>query len=176
MTAPKLKSKKPCCGLCGKVGKVRKTDCCRNWICDDHDKYVPFSYSRNSCNRNHDRYTLCGSHYNEEHAGHWKDCDECRNPSKPRCTSGTEPTSTISRNWRIRPHSSQPSALSVGRSSIWAQIVSHNVAKNSHAGNAARRRCARYCAEKLDPNYPKPNWLHKPAPPPLWEYEFVMRS
>jgi len=22
----------------------------------------------------------------------------------------------------------------------------------------------------------KPNWVHKPAPPFLWEYEFVMRS
>jgi hypothetical protein len=78
MTTSKPKGKKPCCGLCGKVGKVRETDCCGNWICDDQDKYVPFSYSRNSCNRNHDRYTLCGSHYNEGHSGLWKDCDECR--------------------------------------------------------------------------------------------------
>jgi hypothetical protein len=82
MTTSKPKSKKPCCGLCGKVGKVRKTDCCGNWICDDHDKYVPFTYARNSCNRNHDRYTLCGSHYNEGHVGHWKDCDECRKSFK----------------------------------------------------------------------------------------------
>jgi len=22
----------------------------------------------------------------------------------------------------------------------------------------------------------EPNWLHKPAPPPLWRYEFVMQS
>jgi hypothetical protein len=22
----------------------------------------------------------------------------------------------------------------------------------------------------------KPNWLHKPTPPPLWKYEFVMQS
>jgi hypothetical protein len=72
------KGKKPVCGLCGKTGKVRKTDCCGNWICDDHDKYVPFSYARNSCNRNHDRYTLCGIHHNEGHEGSRKDCQECR--------------------------------------------------------------------------------------------------
>jgi hypothetical protein len=69
---------KPRCGLCGKTGKLRQTECCGNWICDDHDQYVLFSYARNSCNRNHDRYTLCAFHHNEGHAGHWKDCKECR--------------------------------------------------------------------------------------------------
>jgi hypothetical protein len=73
MGRAKLKSKKspkapkPACGLCGKTGKVYKTECCGNWICDDHDKYQLFSYARNSCARNHDRYTVCGAHFNEGH-------------------------------------------------------------------------------------------------------------
>ncbi|GBE06235.1 hypothetical protein BMS3Abin10_01880 [bacterium BMS3Abin10] len=66
------------CGLCGKTGKLTKTDCCNQWICDDEDQYVMFSYDRNSCYRNHRRYTLCGYHFAEEHQGDWKDCPECR--------------------------------------------------------------------------------------------------
>jgi hypothetical protein len=69
---------KPRCGLCGKTAKLTKTECCGNWICDDEDKYILFSYARNSCHRNHRRYTLCAFHYNEEHSGNWKDCEECR--------------------------------------------------------------------------------------------------
>ena len=72
------KVEKPRCGLCGKTGKLIKTDCCGTWICDDEHKYVPFSYARNSCHRNHNRYTLCGFHHNEGHKGDWKDCEKCR--------------------------------------------------------------------------------------------------
>ena len=82
IATPKPKRTKPRCGLCGKAGKARKTDCCGNWICDDHDKYVLFSYARNSCSRNHDRYTLCAYHHGEGHSGHWKDCKECRDSFK----------------------------------------------------------------------------------------------
>jgi hypothetical protein len=72
------KTQKPRCGLCGKTRKLTKTPCCDQWICDDQDKYVLFSYARNSCSRNHDRYTLCGHHYNERHAGDWRTCKKCR--------------------------------------------------------------------------------------------------
>lgn len=68
----------PRCGLCGKTKNLRKTECCGNWICDDEHKYVMFSYARNSCSRNHRRYTLCGYHHAEGHAGDWKDCPKCR--------------------------------------------------------------------------------------------------
>jgi len=37
-----------------------------------------FSFAHNSCSRNHRRYTLCGLHSNEEHAGDWKNCTQCR--------------------------------------------------------------------------------------------------
>jgi len=76
----KTKSSKapPICGLCGKTGKLTKTECCGQWICDDEDQYVLFSYARNSCYRNHDRYTLCSHHYHEGHKGDWKECRKCR--------------------------------------------------------------------------------------------------
>ena len=82
-TGKKAKAEgKPRCGLCGKTKKLRKTECCNQWICDDEDKYIPFSYARNSCSRNHSRYTLCGYHHTEEHPGDWKDCPKCRKSFK----------------------------------------------------------------------------------------------
>lgn len=69
---------KPRCGLCSKAKKLVKTECCGQWICDDEDKYVLFSYARNSCHRNHSRYTLCAYHHAEEHPGNWKKCSDCR--------------------------------------------------------------------------------------------------
>jgi hypothetical protein len=68
----------PCCGLCGATANLIKTDCCGQWICDDEDQYQLFSYARNSCHRNHQRYTLCGYHFNEQHPGRWQDCPKCR--------------------------------------------------------------------------------------------------
>lgn len=69
---------KPRCGLCGATKNLAKTECCGQWICNDEHKYVLFSYARNSCSRNHRRYTLCGFHHAEGHKGHWKDCKKCR--------------------------------------------------------------------------------------------------
>src|ERR1700737_3948843 len=65
------------CGLCRKTERVTKTECCDRWICDDEDEYVVFSYARNSCYRNHRRFTLCGTHHAEGHDGNWKECEEC---------------------------------------------------------------------------------------------------
>lgn len=72
----------PRCGLCGKAGKLAKTECCGQLICDDEENYVLFSYARNSCSRNHRRFTLCGYHHNEGHPGSWKDCPRCREDFK----------------------------------------------------------------------------------------------
>ncbi|MEK9130443.1 MAG: hypothetical protein AAB526_03575 [Patescibacteria group bacterium] len=69
---------KPKCGLCGKTKNLIKTECCGNWICNDTHKYVMFSYDRNSCYRNHDRYTICSYHNHEGHSGDWKICKKCR--------------------------------------------------------------------------------------------------
>src|SRR5256885_12163882 len=69
---------KPRCGLCGKRKKLTRAECCGQWICDDEDNYVLFSYAHNSCSRNHRRYTLCGYHFNEQHHGTWQSCKKCR--------------------------------------------------------------------------------------------------
>jgi len=69
---------KPRCGLCGKTTRLTKTECCGQWICDDEDKYVLFSYAHTSCSRNHRRYTLCGHHAAEGHPGTWQECPTCR--------------------------------------------------------------------------------------------------
>ena len=66
------------CGLCGKTENLTRTECCGNWICDDEGDYVAFSYARNSCSRNHRRFTLCGYHAESGHKGDWRDCRECR--------------------------------------------------------------------------------------------------
>jgi hypothetical protein len=71
-------AQQPRCGLCGKTKNLTRTECCGNWICDDEHKYVMFSYARNSCHRNHSRYTLCSYHHNEGHKGDWKTCKACR--------------------------------------------------------------------------------------------------
>jgi len=78
-TTKRKDESKPRCGLCGKTTNLTRTDCCGNWICDDEHKYVIFSYARNSCHRNHSRYTLCAYHFNEGHSGDWQTCQKCRN-------------------------------------------------------------------------------------------------
>ncbi|MBN1448547.1 MAG: hypothetical protein JXA28_11500 [Bacteroidetes bacterium] len=83
MTPTKKMTDVPRCGLCGKTGNLIKTECCGNWICDDEHEYVPFSYARNSCSRNHRRYTLCGHHFAEGHRGKWQTCPECRSDFEP---------------------------------------------------------------------------------------------
>ena len=69
---------RPRCGLCEKTGKLIKTECCGQWICDDADEYEPGSFEHNSCYRNHDRYTLCSRHHFEGHEGDWKECEKCK--------------------------------------------------------------------------------------------------
>ena len=68
----------PRCSLCGKTTNLIRTECCGQWICNDEDKYIVFSYARNSCHRNHNRYTLCAYHFNEGHPGKWQGCQRCR--------------------------------------------------------------------------------------------------
>ena len=79
-----MRTIKSVCGLCGSnKKKLTKTPCCNNLICNDYEDYVMFSFATNSCNRNHDRYTLCATHYHEKHNGHWQDCKKCKNNFEP---------------------------------------------------------------------------------------------
>ena len=68
----------PRCGLYGKTSNLVRTECCGQWICDDEENYVLFSYARNSCHRNHRRFTLCAYHHGEGHPGKWQNCPKCR--------------------------------------------------------------------------------------------------
>ena len=71
------------CFICGATKNLVRTECCGKWICDDEDKYVLFSYARNSCHRNHRRFTLCAYHHEEKHKGDWKTCPICRKMAEP---------------------------------------------------------------------------------------------
>ena len=73
-----IKEKKKACGLCGTTKNLIKTPCCDNWICDDADQYIIFSFAKNSCYRNHDRYTLCSVHHHSNHKGKWQECTKCK--------------------------------------------------------------------------------------------------
>ena len=67
------------CGLCGKEGRLTRTRCCSRVVCDDADSYQMFTYARNSCYRNHDRYTVCSTHSTEHGGvGKWQDCAKCK--------------------------------------------------------------------------------------------------
>ena len=67
------------CGICGSKSNLERTPCCGNWICNNEEEYVMFSYSRQYCNRSHRRYTMCGYHHNEGHDGDdWRTCEECK--------------------------------------------------------------------------------------------------
>ncbi|KAG8742062.1 hypothetical protein FRC10_002045 [Ceratobasidium sp. 414] len=66
------------CGLCGKSsGPLKKTECCNRTVCDDYGNYKLFTYSNNSCARNHDCYTRCCYHVNEGHGGDALSCKKC---------------------------------------------------------------------------------------------------
>lgn len=71
------------CGLCGRSERLTRTDCCGNLICDDEEAYVPFSYARNSCYRNHSNQTICAYHHHGGHPGNWKECSVCRREQPP---------------------------------------------------------------------------------------------
>ena len=71
------------CFICGATSNLVRTPCCGKWICNDEDQYVLFSYARNSCFRNHQRYTLCAAHHAEGHEGDWKTCKKCRELAEP---------------------------------------------------------------------------------------------
>lgn len=72
------------CGLCGgRKPPFLITECCSRVVCCDHDNYVLMTYERNSCARNHSRYSMCSTHHNERHSGSWKTCQRCRGNYDP---------------------------------------------------------------------------------------------
>lgn len=89
------------CFICGATKNLVRTECCGKWICDDEDKYVPFSYARNSCHRNHRRFTLCAYHHDNGHKGDWKTCKECREMAEPEMVAWY---GTNEYNWEKMPN------------------------------------------------------------------------
>lgn len=68
------------CGMCHKgATPLTRTECCRRLVCDEGAQYALGMRRRSGCGRNHSRYTLCGFHHGEGHAGDWKTCVVCRN-------------------------------------------------------------------------------------------------
>lgn len=88
------------CFICGATSNLVRTPCCGKWICDDESDYMLFSYARNSCSRNHRRYTLCGAHHAENHEGDWKTCKECRESAEPEMVAWF---GTNEYNWETMP-------------------------------------------------------------------------
>ncbi|MEE8305138.1 MAG: DUF6398 domain-containing protein [Candidatus Tectomicrobia bacterium] len=82
------------CGLCGRTGNLTKTECCGQRICDDAHTYRLFSYARNSCYRNHDRYTLCSFHYQKGMREVGKIATPVKMSSTPKFTSTMAPMNT----------------------------------------------------------------------------------
>ncbi len=40
--------------------------------------YKMGSFIRSSCDRNHGKYTICGTHFHSGHTGDWKKCKKCQ--------------------------------------------------------------------------------------------------
>ena len=75
------------CGLCGNDGSIaplKQARCCKRTICDDQASYKMFSYARNSCDRNHGKYTMCSFHHTNmddpPHSGdpYKEECAQCK--------------------------------------------------------------------------------------------------
>lgn len=65
------------CRFCGDASApLVKTPCCQQWICCD-TAFVSFR-GGGRCQVEHERFTLCSSHYIDGHSGPWQTCQTCR--------------------------------------------------------------------------------------------------
>ena len=75
MEAKKIKGQH--CVFCGRSNApLLKTPCCDYWICCD-TKFVSIR-GGGYCQEQHERFSLCYSHYSDKHTGPWQDCDLCK--------------------------------------------------------------------------------------------------
>jgi hypothetical protein len=71
------------CRFCGDAkAPLVKTPCCEQWICCD----TAFWSFRGGgyCQVEHERFSLCYSHYEDQHRGPWESCQKCRDFWSPR--------------------------------------------------------------------------------------------
>jgi hypothetical protein len=59
-----------------------KTPCCPQWICCD-TAFLSFR-GGGRCQVEHERFSLCYSHYEDTHGGPWQSCQQCREFWAPR--------------------------------------------------------------------------------------------
>ncbi len=71
------------CRFCGDAqAPLVKTPCCEQWICCDT---AFFSFRGGGrCQVEHERFSLCYSHYEDQHGGPWQSCQKCREFWSPR--------------------------------------------------------------------------------------------
>jgi hypothetical protein len=70
------------CRFCGDADTpLIKTPCCNEWICCD-TKFVSFR-GDGRCQYDHERFSLCYSHYSDGHKEPWKTCQVCIKFWKP---------------------------------------------------------------------------------------------
>ena len=71
------------CWFCGDASApLVKTPCCQQWICCD-TAFVSFR-GGGRCQVEHERFSLCYSHYEDHHGGPWERCQKCRDFWSPR--------------------------------------------------------------------------------------------
>jgi len=80
MTYDRMKAKKlkdECCFICGdEDSPLVKTKCCHQWVCCD-TSFLSFR-GGGYCLFEHENYSVCHYHYNNNHEGKWEDCKECQ--------------------------------------------------------------------------------------------------
>ncbi len=65
------------CHFCGRESvPLVKTECCDQWMCCDTN-YLSIR-GGGYCQFQHEHYSICHFHYNEQHKGPWQECAECR--------------------------------------------------------------------------------------------------
>jgi len=75
MNAKKIRGQH--CNFCGDDNvSLVKTPCCAHWICCD-TKFVSMN-GGGFCQEQHERFSLCYSHYSDKHQGTWQDCELCK--------------------------------------------------------------------------------------------------
>ena len=65
------------CHFCGDDSiPIVKTPCCEHWICCD-TAFISIE-GGGCCQYQHERFSLCYSHYVEGHNGTWQACQACK--------------------------------------------------------------------------------------------------
>src|SRR6266478_512777 len=71
------------CRFCGDASApLVQTPCCQQWICCD-TAFVSFR-GGGRCQVEHERFSMCYSHYEDKHDGPWETCQKCRDFWSPR--------------------------------------------------------------------------------------------